>query len=624
MSWRTEPAPPPATVRQAFQSLTLDSLRPMARLVAGGEAPKRKTELVPFLAEAMVQPDRVRALYGGLDALGRAAVQEAAHDREGRLHKDRFQAKYGGFPDFYEPAAGRREPGSYSYYDYRSTPTSLALFFPTDDALPGDLRTLLRTFVPAPRAYLLPTREDLPAAVLLPPVEWRSRLGEAGEEAPLRMRETTREALHDVKAVLRLIEAGKVRVSDKKRQPTAASRQAVAAVLLNGDFYPAEEQDESKYDPAFDLAIKAFAWPMIVQAAGLAQKTGDDLALTPAGRKALSKPAAEIVRAAWNKWRTSMLLDEYSRVEAIKGQGKARMSALTARRKAVIDGLSECPAGVWFTADDFFRFLRATSRDFVLARQVYELYIAEHYYGNLGDESGRLWEMLQGRYILAVLLEYAAVMGLLDVGLVPPQGARNDFRDRWGADDLTCLSRYDGLTYLRINPFGAWCLGLAEKYEPPVVARVEALRMLPNLDVVATQSPPDAADRLLLDRFAEPQSEAVWRLSEPRVMQVLEEGGALDELEEFLAARAAAPLPQTVRTFLDDLRRRAGRLRDLGTARVIECADAELARMLAGDPMLRDRCQQAGDRRLVFRAEDEAAVRKALRRLGHILPPPRS
>lgn len=621
MSWRTEETLP-ASVREAFQALTVDSLKPLVRLLTAGDLPKRKGELVSFLAEALQQPQRVRAIYDGLDALGQAAVQEAVHDSEGKLRLGLFNAKYGKPPAFHEPLAGDERRHSYSYRP--TVPTPLALFFPQHHFLPSDLRTRLLEFVPEPAEYALPTRAELPATIRHAWKMWEDRLeDEEGEEAPLRMRETAREGFHDVKAVLRLIQTGRVRVSDKKRQPTTASREAIAAVLLNGDFYATEDQDESKYDPAHDLGVKTFAWPMIVQAAGLVQRKGDALALAPAGVKALSKPGAEVARAAWNKWRTSTILDEFSRVEGIKGQTKARLSALTTRRKAVLDGLAQCPAGQWFAVDDFYRFLRATGRDFVMAQETYDLYIAEHHYGNLGDEGEHLWELLQGRYILALLFEYAATMGLLDVGYLPPQGARNDFGDRWGTDDLSCLSRYDGLIYVRINAFGAWCLGLAERYEAPAVLRAEVVEVLPNLDLVAKQQPLDAADRLLLDRFAERQSEAVWRLTAPRILQVLEGGGSLDELEEFLAARSQGPLPQTARVFLDDLRRRAGRLRDLGTARVIECADAETARMLAADPLLREKCQLAGDRQLVFRMDDEAAVRKALRRLGHILAPPR-
>ena len=260
---------------------------------------------------------------------------------------------------------------------------------------------------------------------------------------------------------------------------------AVAGVLQGGDFYTEEDQDEYSHDPASDLAIKAFAWPMIVQAAGFAHAAGDRLTLTPAGRKALARPAPECLHTAWKKWRTTTLLDEYNRVAAIKGQGKAQLGALAQRRKAVIDGLAACPVNRWFAVDDFFRFLRATDRDFPVAHQTYNLYIAEHYYGNLGYEGHFFWEILQGRYILALLFEYAATLGLIDVAYLPPQGVRQDFHDRWGTDDYSCLSRYDGLRFVRINPLGAWCLGLAENYEAPSWQAAAAVRVLPNLDVVA-------------------------------------------------------------------------------------------------------------------------------------------
>jgi hypothetical protein len=454
---------------------------------------------------------------------------------------------------------------------------------------------------------------------------WKgNRPVEESADVPLRVRETAREAEHDLRSVLRLVEAGRMRVSDKKRQPTAASQKAIAEVLPSGDFCTIEDQDESKYDPAFDLTLKAFAWPMLLQAAGLAQKSGDNLTLTPTGRKALSGSAPEVIRAAFRKWRTSTLLDEFSRIETIQGQSKGGLSALSSRRKAVLDGLAACPAGAWFAVDDFFRFLRATDRDFVLAHRPYELYIAEHYYGNLGYEDEHAWEQMQGRYILAVLFEYVATLGLIDVAYVPPQGVRNDFRDRWGADDLSCLSRYDGLLYLRINPLGMWCLGLAESYEIPPPAVIDLLQVLPNLEIVVTNPPLPVSDRLVLDRFAEPQSEGVWKLTAAKLLSVLEEGGTLDELEEFLTTHSKAALPHTVEVFLQDQRERAGRLRDLGMARLIECADAALAQMLANDPQLRGKCHIAGERWLVFRTEDEAAVRRGLRRLGHVLPPPRS
>ena len=183
-----------------------------------------------------------------------------------------------------------------------------------------------------------------------------------------------------------------------------------------------------------------------------------------------------------------------------------------------------------------------------------------------------------------------------------PQGTRGDFHDRWGADDYSCLSRYDGLRFVRINSLGAWCLGLTDRYDAPSYQPAAVIKVLPNLDIVATQPPLAAADRLLVERYAEPQSEGVWKLTPQKVLTAVEEGMPLEELADFLAARSGESLPQTVQVFLDDMKNRATQLRDLGLARMLECSDPALARQLAGDPLLRESCRLAGERWLVFRA----------------------
>jgi hypothetical protein len=249
------------------------------------------------------------------------------------------------------------------------------------------------------------------------------------------------------------------------------------------------------------------------------------------------------------------------------------------------------------------------------------LYLWEQRYGSFGYDAAYPWEALQGRYALAFLFEYAATVGVVDVAYIPPQKARNDFRDRWGADDLSCLSRYDGLMFVRINALGAWCL--TERYEPEASAARPVVQVLPNLDVVATDPPLSPGDALLLERFAERESDAVWHLRAARVLEAVEGGLTVGELKDFLAARSPGPLPQTVEVFLADLAHKAGQLEDQGTARLVTCVDAHVARVLANDRRLRKLCYLAGERHLVFRAAVEAAVRRALRELGYVLPPPR-
>jgi hypothetical protein len=54
-----------------------------------------------------------------------------------------------------------------------------------------------------------------------------------------------------------------------------------------------------------------------------------------------------------------------------------------------------------------------------------------------------------------VLFEYAATLGVIDVAYTGPRGARDDYRELWGADRYDSLSRYDGLAAVRVNDLGA-------------------------------------------------------------------------------------------------------------------------------------------------------------------------
>jgi hypothetical protein len=498
----------------------------------------------------------------------------------------------------------------------------LRLFFPRYNSIPTDTRAILRGFVPPPEAFAIPTLDAPPPAHTLHEHVWHEKKREwTDQEEPIRVRETAIEAEADVRTVLRLIDSGKVRVTDKKLIPTEATRKAVSVVLTGGDFYVPADANESKWDPSFDIDIRAFAWPLLVQAAGLAEKSGDTLKLTTAGKRALSMKPPDVLSKLWAGWLKTRLFDEFARVDAIKGQSRARMSNAASRRAVIVEALAECPVGAWFAVEDFFRLLRATGRDFVLAHAVDELYIAEHYYGNLGYLDDKVWEQLQGRFVLAFLFEYAASLGVIDVAYVAPQGVRQDFQDRWGTDDFSCLSRYDGLLYLRLNPLGAWLLGKTDKYRPATPKRVEVLRVLANLDVVAARVLPPS-DRLVLERFTDPTSEGVWKLSAEKILGVIEQGGDLDELEQFLRSRLAGELPGNVMTFLADLRAKAGRLIDAGPARLIACANEHVAAELATAKQLKDKCLQAGNRLIVVREADLDAVKKAVRKLGYVWPIP--
>jgi len=422
------------------------------------------------------------------------------------------------------------------------------------------------------------------------------------------VRLTEQESLANVHAVLHLCASGRLRCSEKTRRPSSATVSAVAQALSAGDFF------------AHD-AIAAFAWPLLIHAGGLAEQAGSRLQLTARGRSALSKPGAETVRQLWRRWVSHGLIDEMSRIEAIKGQRCANvLTALKPRRQIVAEALAGCSAGEWITVDELFAVMRRENLSPTIARSergLWRLYLVDPEYGSLGYADFSNWPMLEGRYTLCVLFEYAATLGLLDVTYTDPAGARDDFRGNCAAEDLDCLSRYDGLRAIRINALGAYVLGLADTYQATGGTEQE-LKVLPNLDIVALSEIP-VADRLVLDAYAERTSDRVWSLTATALLAALDTGRSLEEFSRFLGNRCHTELPSTVTTLIDDVARRSSRLRDLGMTQLVECADPALATLIANDRSLRTLCRPIGDRHLAIPPESGGAFRKGLRTLGYSL-----
>ncbi|HEY3261031.1 MAG TPA: helicase-associated domain-containing protein [Pseudonocardiaceae bacterium] len=425
------------------------------------------------------------------------------------------------------------------------------------------------------------------------------------------VRLTEAQALPNLLAVLHLCGAGKLRCSEKTQRPAAATVAAVTSVLAAGDFYP-------------DEPIAAFAWPLLIQAGGLAELAGGRLQLTAKGRSALGRPAADTIRGLWRSWINNAAIDELSRVEHIKGQRTTNtLTSAKTRRKTVAAALAACQAGQWINVNDLFTTMQRGNLSPTVARSeraLWKLYISDPQYGSLGYLGFADWPILEGRYTLAVIFEYAGTLGLLDLDYTDPAGARDDFRGNWGTEDLDYLSRYDGLHAIRLNPLGAYVLGLAGRYQPPAEQHPtrQTLKVLPNLDIVATGDL-TPADRLTLDAYADHTADRVWTLREATLLTALDAGRSLDQLRQFLAARATHELPNPVTTLLEDTATRATRLRNLGMIRLVECTDPALAALITNDRRLRTLCRPVGDRHLAVTIEHEPEFRKALRTLGHVL-----
>ena len=604
--WKRNTIP---TLRMALEQSVVPELKAFIFVLTKKNGVGRKDSLIEEILRLM-DGDNLHDIWSLLDKLQKLAVSETAHSDESRFDRTRFKAKYGKLPAWEH------------VYSWKPNPNRMNLFF-FSDIMPEDLKMRLRAFVPAPEASRLATTDEVPKALERRSEQWHSGTGKTAqhvESIDITILETEPCALHDLPAVLGLVEAGKLPVSDKTRHPTAAGVRAVSGVLLGGDYYDNIELDRGQEGPG---SIKPFAWPMIVQAAGLAELAGKRLQLSRAGQRVINAAPETILRKAWNRWLKTRMLDEFRRIDNIKGQtgkGKSGFTALADRRAVINQALSECPVGEWVSVDELFRYMQAGDMGFEIHRNLVNLYIADAHYGHLNYSGFAAWSMLQGRYILCLLFEYAATMGLIDVAYTPPHDVRDDYHKNWGVDELEFFSRYDGLLYIRLTGLGAYCLKLTEKYVPSTPKPQNQLQALPNLDLVATGSTLPPGDVLFLDTYTERVSDAVWRLDLAKMLVAAEGGHDLGRFSEWLTARCATELPQPVSRFLADVAERTGALRSLGMARRIECSDSALATLIANDTHTGKLCSLVGQRGLVVPLELETRFRTAIRKLGFILP----
>ena len=607
----------PETLLDALEMNNVDKLKAIYDVLVarGGSRPTRKGEIVDAIADIFL--DNLQGVWGSLSKHEKLVVQEAVHDPLGYLDVGKFVAKHGK-----APFRKNTEPWNSS----RRPATRLELFLHMGERygrqawVPGDLQRLLQGFVPAPKPAELPFATEIPSTVKLESYGYDYASGKVvkvvtNPAAPIERCNMEAAARANLLAVLTLIDEGRISVSASTQRPSAATMRRIAGVLDGGDFYMSTKW-EAETGP-----IQAFAWPILVLAGRLARQDGSRLKLTPAGRKALSTPPHETLKQIWKRWLSSRIIDEFSRIESIKGQtrgrGKAAMTATEPRRQAIRDALVQCPPRGVVAIDDLTRFMVATDLRFEVSKAPWTLYVTNAQYGALEYEFSLSWSVLQDRYLLCVLFEYAATLGMIDVAFVPPEHARPKPWESTGNFEGSFLSRYDGLRYFRLTSLGAYCLGLTDEYKPEIPETSTPLSVYPDLRIVVRSGRLDHEERALLRCFAdEEEPNSVWRLSTEKTLVSAETGMDTDSLREFLSARDEQPLPERVEGFLVGIESNARAIRPAGTGILFECDSEDTARKLLSDRKIAKFASPAGENRIIVKTASEQSFRKSARQMG--------
>jgi hypothetical protein len=617
---RLEPGTFNPCLREVLNLHNADDLKRMLAMIPRVRLKAtRKSEIIDALVGCLLGAD-LNELWKRLGPLEQSAVAEAAHEADGTYDQGAFHAKYHESPSF--EMEGNRS------WDRRPTLVSLFLH-PGENGrrfIPKDLREKLAGFVSKPPPAQLTSLEEIPAQA---PRMRNSRRFDAAKrttayeshEAPLVQRLTEQAAVQDLRTTLRLIDQEKISVSTTTLFPSRASMTLLCDLLREDDFFELTEK-LNDWDPEIG-PMKGFSWPLLVQAAKLATVKNGRLSLTQVGRSSLEEPPEEVLRDIWDAWLTNKIIDEFSRIDTIKGQkgkGRTGFTPPPERRLAIRNALAECPVGRWVETAEFSRYMQAAGFGFAVTRNAWNLYLCDPKYGSLGYDGHGGWNILQERYLLCLLFEYAAPLGMIDIAYEHPSGARRDYTSLWGTDDLIFLSRYDGLKYFRLTLLGAFILGRIERYEPPPAKPSVSLSVLPKRQIRVDQGEFSPDELLLIESFADREADRLWSLSERKAIEAVEKGARVGEFRTFLSARDPQPLPEIVESFLNSVEQRGAACVYKGSCLLVECVSPEIAEAIARDPRAGTLCQRTGDRGLVIPVEKEESFHAAINGLGYGMP----
>ena len=576
--------------------LDAEKTKKIARKLQVGRSFTRKADLAAAIT-LLIKTDIQTALKHC--SIEEKQVLALASHRNGRVSAEMFSSRYG--YDF---------PERITYYGANNISPYHAMVFnegyqTTDLQISDELVEILKGVFPPPAAEVVRTTDEIP---------------ETHKDRVIQIHHGESTVFSELKNVLRLVDMGKISISEKTRKPSATAVKAITKVLTVPDFQLEDTTVIS--DPYYETAgpVRAFAWGILVQSCGWSRYSKGKLKLSTSGKKALNGDFEEFVSGVWS-YLDSSKFDELNRVKTIRGQtgkGKRGLTDLDFRKPELLAAIHAWPVKEWLSFKEVCRFQLASDNSFTVSKNPWHLYFGEKQYGSLGYDGGE--GELEKIYTRVFLFEYLATLGLIDVAYVYPHFLWPEFNGWWGSDNHSFCSRYDGLLYVRLNPLGAYCLDVSDSYTPPEIEERKLFKIQSNMELVITASSPAAIELHSLEMFAKQTSDMVWKVSKEKILLSIEQGNSIDELLEFIENHSENQLPNTLQVFLDDMDRKIKSILSVSDAVLVKCNDSVTAAAIASDSSLKKICLSAGDNSVVVGKKNEKAFRKRLRKKGYILP----
>lgn len=550
-----------ASLREILTGYTTGELQVMLKL-ADTRCSGVKSAVIEWLLQH-VFGQNLKNTWNMLSSLEKLAVAEAIYNNGGQILAEQVEVKYGK-----KLSLGS---GYISRYSSEKTPP-IFLFNFKGSPIPEELIEKLKKFVPEP--------EKSKISYLAEPPTHNPRI--EGPDGALLAYNAQRTVFHDLSFVLGLIRNETLKVSPKTHMPTGALITKINKVLVEPDYY-AENLEKSK-------PVRGFAWIVLLKTAQLIRYKGDVIELTSAGEALLANPNADQIKMIFDSFLKRFEFDDVVRIDTISNMrskyDSTELTEPTERRQKITAALKNCDYGKWISLLEFCRYMQVQYPSYQVASYLGEI--------KIGDNAAPLmhlssqWPYLEATYVKYFLMEIVATLGMIEIRY--HQAIFND-QDEASWWDIDFISTYDGLYAFRITKLGSYCLGLIKEVPHMEEKKEKLFHVMPNLEITAVVDQLFKSDVLLLDMCMDKVNEKTWKLSQAKLLNVVEDKNfLLTEFKSFVFKHAMSVIPKTVEHFFEDLERRTNQVAYVEESKTYVCKDKMLAQLIACDSKTKPHC----------------------------------
>ncbi len=570
----------------SFTLTTVDDLK-IRYTTYLGKKPQatRKADIAAVFEKALLDISILKGYWETMPELEQKLMQETIYNYQGVIEGTRFKAKYGRFPESKnERSYGRnREVNAFEVFFYQIERYG-------KKSVPAQLISALKKIISPPKA-------DLINPISLPAV--------LDDGYKLHCREQS--VFIELNAMLVSLQNKSIKVSDKTGIPSSAVLKKLSCSL--NEYYQSFEIDGVKGEEN----VLAFGWVRLLANSRYTTKASPVLSMS----KTQADSSPETIKSIWNDWVYKSKDEEFNRIDVIKGQkgkGKRYFTDVVERRVAITDVLSECKINTWIPFAEFSRHMRAIGAPINVTDGPEYLYIQDPHYGGLYDGA---WKIIEESYIRCLLVEYAATLGIVDVVLSDLPKTDDSYDGHWGIMEVECLSRYQGLKYLRLTELGAYILGISDSYQSNTVPVEQTTLSVKRRGIIQFNDIPKPWETQFLSLYAEQLSDKDWELNRKNIVQALQAGGSTEELTEFLLNRETQPfLPEDCEQLLKQIIQNLNGVKQQDDAVIFKCKSNELFELILNDKLLSKLCQPLSELQLVISKGKELNFKNKLNELG--------